>query len=192
MTALPVPSGRLLTIADYAALGEDDTYRWELQEGNLVMAPRPIPRHTIAIAELYGQVDRQVPPDYCVVPDTDLDLQLAPPDQPGSSRRPDLFVVRRDEFDRVDREGGLLRASATVLVVEILSPGSRRADQRVKRAEYADAGIPFYWIIDLDPPVSVVVCKRAGELGYRDSDEVTGLLETTAPFPLRVDLTALV
>ena len=34
MTAVPQP-GRLLTIADYAALPEDDQYRWELLEGNL-------------------------------------------------------------------------------------------------------------------------------------------------------------
>ncbi|MGI9092850.1 MAG: hypothetical protein ACR2FF_05285 [Mycobacteriales bacterium] len=41
MTALPAPPGRLLTIAEFAALGEDDRYRWELQEGNLVMSPSP-------------------------------------------------------------------------------------------------------------------------------------------------------
>lgn len=45
MTALPMPPGRLLTITEYAALGEDDQYRWELQEGNLVMSPSPSPRH---------------------------------------------------------------------------------------------------------------------------------------------------
>ncbi len=41
VTALPAPPGRLLTIAEFAALGEDDRYRWELQEGNLVMSPSP-------------------------------------------------------------------------------------------------------------------------------------------------------
>jgi len=48
MTALPLPLGRLLTIADYAGLPEDDRYRWELQEGNLIMSPSPTPRRMIA------------------------------------------------------------------------------------------------------------------------------------------------
>jgi Uma2 family endonuclease len=67
---------------------------------------------------------------------------LAPGGKPGTARRPDLVIVRRSEFDRVDREGGLLRAAGTLLVVEIVSLGSRRTDTLVKRREYADAGIP--------------------------------------------------
>jgi hypothetical protein len=32
-------------------------------------------------------------------------------------------------------------------VVEVVSPGSRKADKLDKMAEYADAGIPFYWLV---------------------------------------------
>ncbi|MGH3611494.1 MAG: Uma2 family endonuclease [Pseudonocardia sp.] len=35
--------------------------------------------------------------------------------------------------------------------MEVLSPGSHRTDHVAKRADYADAGIPHYWIVDLDP-----------------------------------------
>jgi hypothetical protein len=52
VAALTQPPGRLLSIADYAALGEDDRNRWELQEGNLVMSPSSTPRHMVASAEL--------------------------------------------------------------------------------------------------------------------------------------------
>lgn len=37
MTALTQPPGRLLSIADYAALSEDDRNRWELQEGDTLV-----------------------------------------------------------------------------------------------------------------------------------------------------------
>ena len=60
MTALPQP-GRLLTIADYAALPEDDQRRWELLEGNLVMSPSPTPRHMIALARLHARLETQLP-----------------------------------------------------------------------------------------------------------------------------------
>jgi hypothetical protein len=43
MTALIQPPGRLLSVRDYAALGEDDRNRWELQEGNLLRSPSPTP-----------------------------------------------------------------------------------------------------------------------------------------------------
>ncbi len=192
MTALTHPPGRLLTIADYAALGEDDRNRWELQEGNLVMSPSSTPRHMVAAAELYAQLRTQLPGDLRAIPDVDLDVQLAAEGEPGTARRPDLLVVRRSEFDRVDRDGGLLRAASALLVVEVVSPGSRRTDTLVKRGEYADAGIPHYWIIDVDAPVSLVACHLAGEFGYQDAGAVSGVFETEEPFRARVDLDALI
>jgi Uma2 family endonuclease len=191
MTALIQPPGRLLSVRDYAALGEDDRNRWELQEGNLVMSPSPTPRHMVAAAELYVQLRSQLPANLRAVPDVDLDVQLAPDGQPGTARRPDLVVVEQAEFDRVEAEGGLLRAASTVLVVEIVSPGSRRTDNLVKRGEYADAGIPAYWIIDVDDPISLVACHLAGEFGYQDRGAVTGVFETAEPFPAQVDLNTL-
>jgi Uma2 family endonuclease len=117
---------------------------------------------------------------------------LAPEGQPGTARRPDLVIVDRSEYDRVGREGGLLRATSAVLVVEIVSPGSRRTDNLVKRGEYADAGIPHYWIIDVDGPVSLLACHLAGAFGYQDGGEVTGWYEATDPFAVHVDLDGLV
>lgn len=62
MTALSMPPGRLLTIADYTQLGEDDRFRTELQVGSLVMTPSPTPRHMIASGELYAQLRVQIQP----------------------------------------------------------------------------------------------------------------------------------
>lgn len=190
MTALPQP-GKLLTIAEYAALPEDDQRRWELLEGNLIMSPRPAPRHMVALARLHARVEEQLPPGLRAVPDVDLDLQLAPIDQPGTSRRPDLVVVTEAELDRVEVEGGLLRAVGTTLVVEIISLGSRRTDTVIKRGEYADAGVGHYWIVDLARPTSLLAAHLAGDFGYQDSGEVTGTFEADEPFPIRVDLDAL-
>lgn len=190
MTALPEP-GRLLTIADYAALGEDEHRRWELLEGNLVMSPSPTPQHMIAMGELYAQLRSTVPADARPVLDVDVDLQLAADGQPGTSRRPDLVVVSRAELERVAREGGLLRASELSLVVEIISRGSRRTDLVIKRGEYADAGIGHYWIVDLDPHPTLVVCHLAGGFSYLDAPAVEGLFASDEPFRVTVDLSRL-
>jgi Uma2 family endonuclease len=128
VTALPQPPARLLTVAEYAQLGETTTGYTELQEGNLIMSPSSSPRHMIASGRLLLQVQSQLPDELCAVQEVDIDLELAPADQPGVVRRPDLVVVDYKAIDRLDRDGGLLRASDVLVVVEIVSPGSSSSD----------------------------------------------------------------
>ena len=192
MTALPRTPGGLLTVADFAALPEDEGHRWELLEGNLLMSPSPRPRHMAASARFDRQLAPQLPSQLESVPDVDVDLALSPADQPGTVRLPDLVVVRRSALARVEADGTLLRASDVVIVVEIVSPGSQRMDTVVKRGEYSDAGIPYYWIINLDRPVSLLACHLAGAFGYEDSGELTGRYDSTDPFPISIDLESLV
>ena len=200
MTALPEPTrgefpweipDHLLSIEEYAALGETDSGFTELVEGRLMMSPSPRPEHGLAMLELAHQLRPSVPEEFKTVAETDIDLELTPAGGPGFSRRPDLMVVSKAELARRRQEGGLLRATGVLLVVEIVSPGSKRTDYATKHDEYADAGIPFYWILDLDDPVSLVACHQAGELGYQDAPARTWKFRTTEPFPAEIDLTAL-
>ncbi|WP_433198814.1 Uma2 family endonuclease [Nocardia sp. CA-107356] len=187
MTALPEP-WRLLTIAEYEARGEDDQTRWELQEGILMMSPSRKPHHMRLGARLFSQVDEQLPDQLVAVPDVDVDVQLVAVEGPATVRRPDLAVVDRAEYQRVEVEGGVLRASAVHVVVEIVSPGSRRTDYVTKRSEYAEAGIPHYWIIDPTTPLSLLPFVLTDELGYVDNGEVTGEFTTNSPWPLTIRL----
>ena len=184
----PVREPRLLTVAEYLALGETETGYDELVEGRVVVSPSPVPDHNHAAFRAAVHLEPQLPGDVEVLLDLDVDLQLAPPDAPGFTRRPDLIVVRRAARERVRREGGIIWASEVVIVAELVSPGSRRTDHVAKRADYADAGIPHYWIVDLDEPVSLIACHLAGELGYVDGGASTGVFTTTEPFPARLDL----
>jgi Uma2 family endonuclease len=194
MTAMPAPRhepiapDHLLTIAEYAALGETEPGYTELVEGRLLMSPSPTPKHNIASGRLYTQLSEQVPRDLEVIQDIDIDLELVPPHAPGFSRRPDLIIVDRSEVERVDSEGGILRASAVHVVVEIVSPGSRWIDNVDKRGQYAKAGIPWYWIVDTTEPMSLVACCRTKESSYQDHQGVTGTFSTTEPFPVTIDL----
>jgi Uma2 family endonuclease len=140
MTALPVSSNPSpqppLTAADYAQTPETDA-RYELQEGAIVMAASPAPRH----------------------------------------------------LQRVDEQGDLLCASDVVLAVEIHSTTTRRTDTRIKHAEYADAGIGHYWMVDLLDGPSLTACHLGGEFGYVDAQPVRGTFTTRQPFPARIELT---
>lgn len=189
--AQPLPVPRLYTVAEYMALGETEPGYSELVEGLMIVNPGPTPDHNFTGIEVVLALRRHAPADLVCVTDIDVDLQLAPPEDPGFVRRPDVVVFRRTELERVRREGGAVRASGVVLVVEILSPSSKRTDRVVKRSEYADAGIPHYWVLDLAAPVSLLVCHQAGEFGFADGGERTGTVTVTEPFPVEIDLDAL-
>lgn len=149
MSALPRPLDHLLTVAEYAELGETESGYTELLEGRLLMSPSPAPDRNVAVAEFLGQLRPQLPDHLEVISDVDVDLELADSDQPGFSRRPDLVIVQRAARRRVRQEGGLIRACEVLVAAEIVSPGSRRTDYVTKRGEYADAGIPV--LLDRGP-----------------------------------------
>jgi Uma2 family endonuclease len=65
-----------------------------------------------------------------------------------SGRMPDLFVVGRNDRERVRYQWV---DNTALLVVEVLSEDSVTRDQREKRAEYEQAGIPEYLTIDGRP-----------------------------------------
>ncbi len=192
MSSQPFAPPRLLTVAEYLALGETEQGYDELVEGRVVTSPSPVPDHNNAEVEAAVQLRPQLPPHLEVLLDLDVDLELAPPEAPGFTRRPDLIIVQREARKRVRREGGVIKAFEVLVVGEFVSPGSRRTDNVVKRGEYADAGIPHYWIIDLTEPVTLIACHLAGEFGYADGGEVSGVFRTTEPFPIELDLDGLV
>lgn len=190
MIAMEQLPTHLYTVGEYVALGETE-YRSELQEGHIIVSPSPLSDHSMAQIELVAQVRAQLPPNLVVLQDIDVDLGLAPEDEPGTVRRPDVFVVSRADRKRARAEGRILRASELLLAVEIVSPGSRRMDYQFKRVEYAEAGIPHYWIVDLDDPISLLSCQLTNEFGYVDNGEATRKFSATEPFPAEIDLTSL-
>ncbi|MET9329049.1 Uma2 family endonuclease [Tsukamurella sp. NPDC003166] len=169
-----------MSLDDWRALGEDTSGRSELQEGVLIVSPSPVPRHQKAGFRLGLALHPQVPDGVEIVPDVDV---IVASGFPPTVRRPDLVIVTAStETDIV--------AADVVLVVEILSPGTRRQDLVTKRSEYADAGIPHYWIVDLDggPSIEALTLRD----GQYEGATSTGEFTTTVPFGLRVDLTALI
>jgi Uma2 family endonuclease len=180
---MPLPP-RLLTLADWESLPEDNSAHYELQEGVLVASPRPARPHQKALLELGTQLRTQTPAGWDVLLDFEVVVRA---DDPAIVRAPDLLIARSD--------GGSARARAAdvLLAVEIISPGSRNVDTHLKPVEYADAGIPHYWLVDLDPPLSTISVFGLGAPGdgYLESQTVSGELVVREPFPLRVDVAAL-
>ena len=134
----------LVTLEEWDALELDEARRWELVEGGIVMTPRPRPLHQVVSGNLRQLIRANLPASLVVLQEVEITVEAR---FPPTVRDPDLVVVNRSV---VDRNPVRIDATDVVLVVEIVSPGSRRTDHVMKAYEYAKAGIEHYWIVDLD------------------------------------------
>jgi Uma2 family endonuclease len=181
--ALPIPR-ELMTLDEWDALPEDNSAHYELQEGVLVVSPKPAKRHQLAVTRLAAQMERQLPIEWVAVPDFEVVVQA---DGPATVRAPDLVVVRAEGPESRVMAGDVL------LAVEIISPGSRKIDTHMKPFEYSEAGISHYWVVDLDPPAPSITVYGLGapDDGYVESQTATGELIVPEPFEMRIDIGAL-
>jgi Uma2 family endonuclease len=184
MTAAMWPD-HLLTLEECIELPEDNSRRHELREGVLSGRPRATPLRQQVMVHLAWSLHHQLPPDWRAVVDTEVVIQ---PGFPATVRVPDLVVVPADV---VKANPPRFAADQVLVAVEIISPGSRRIDTRLKPYEYAEAGIPHYWVIDLGEPLSLAAYHLAGEFGYQEAPAATRVFEMDEPFGVRVDLTEL-
>ena len=162
-----------LTVDDLAEL-PDDGRRYELVDGMLVVTPAPNRGHQRVSMELAFLLRSHVPPTLEVLA-APFDVQVSE----ATMLEPDLLVIQRD--DPADKS---LR-NPPLLVVEVLSPSTRRYDVLVKRDVYEGFGVASYWLVDPDVP-SVTVLELAGDGHYQDVARAVGdeELEVSAPFPL--------
>lgn len=178
---MPAIPHSVTTLDEFFALPEDNSCRQELLEGVYVVSPNPTFRHQRAVMVLY----------HCLLPALDghPDLLLFPvPGDivlgPRTVVEPDMFVLPKPPNVHLHwRE-----VPPPLVVIEILSPGTAIRDRGVKRRLYQEAGIPEYWIVDLD--------ARLVER-WRPGDERPEILSETLPWkvfeaaaPFELDLAA--
>lgn len=156
----------LKTVDDYLAL-PDDGHRYELIAGEIVMSPSPTTKHQRVIARLttrlHAFVESRRLGEVFFAP---LDVQISR----YSVVQPDVTVVLagRSAIVSDDRING-----APDLVVEVISPSSRKRDLRDKANLYMHAGVPEYWIVDPESEAITVYVLSGG--GYLPSVSAGGV-----------------
>jgi Uma2 family endonuclease len=131
------------TLDEFFALPEDSSCREELLDGVYVVSPNPTLRHQWAVMEMYHRLAPALGghPELLLFP-LPGDIVLGP----RTVVVPDLFVFPKPPSRHVHwREVAL-----PLLAVEVLSPGTAARDRGIKRRLYQQAGVPEYWIVDLD------------------------------------------
>ena len=138
------------TTADVRALMDESRHwpRYELIDGELLVTPAPGVIHQVAVSELLRLIAEYVEGEHLGITLTSpADVEL----RPGTITQPDVFVVpTRATPSPPDVIPRWTDVTALLLAVEVISPSSVQTDRVTKRDYYLDAGVPEYWIVDLD------------------------------------------
>ena len=125
----------------------DDGNTYELVRGELLVTPAPRLWHEEVSARLFEALRayvRQHPVGHVVGSRSEVSWG-----DEDTEVQPDAFVVPVEEAQTLD----WARLRHLLLVVEVLSPSSRRHDRFTKRLEYQRRRVPVYWIVDPDEHV---------------------------------------
>jgi len=146
----------------------------ELIQGVLYTMARPRPRHQRGgghvFGEIYGPFDlgRGGPGGWWIL----TEPGIAFPELDVEEVSPDLAGWRKQRMPELPDD------TITVVpdwVCEVLSPSTRAHDQRIKRPLYAQAGVRWMWIVDVDARTVIVSRDEGGkwlELGVFVDDDV--------------------
>ena len=131
-------------------LSLDTNHLIEFSHGQMEVLPMPTQSHQLLVIALFELLRN-------FVLEGKLGTVLLAPMRvqlwPGKFREPDILLMRTEhDARRSDKfwEGA-------DLVMEVVSPHDAERDKVTKRREYAQAGIPEYWIVEpVDSSISVL------------------------------------
>ena len=171
------PAGQLLVPMDrneFYRLSEAEDFprKSEWYDGLCVVTGPSLP-HGLAAVELICLLNPLVSNDHYLLSEVGWDA-------PSGHFIPDMVVCR------VDAPAGRWLESAPMLVVEVLSPSTRRGDLTRKRELYAAEGVAWYWVVDPDAPSVLVFERQAGELVEVQRIGPGDVAETVGPYALRL------
>lgn len=164
----PVPTGRLVTAEEMAAIPDpDDGGRYELVRGVVMrVSDAPgLPHGTIA-ARLAAALTSHVYPRRLGI--VWVESGVITERGPDTVRGPDVAYLSRERIPpggvRVFLEGG------ADIIAEIVSPDDRASEVLEKVAEYLAAGTRLVWVVDPRPRTVTAYGAGGTVRRYREAD----------------------
>ncbi|MBI1831885.1 MAG: Uma2 family endonuclease [Planctomycetes bacterium] len=158
-----------MTTRQYFALGPTKDCETLLIYGELIVMPRPKPKHNRANHYLSDLVDRWVRHLQLGLVFFDNDLILD--EENALVYAPDMMFLTKEHLDQYRDE---LVFGPVDLAVEILSPSNRPYLQERKFADYERYGIPWYWVVDPNTEAPTLREHQLVDAKYVCRNEITG------------------
>jgi Uma2 family endonuclease len=153
-----------------------DAPRVELRDGAMIVVPSPTFDHQDVAMQLWSWLRRHTPRGYRASAAVGVAVG------PTQTLEPDVVLVSRD----VSGDAHYATAEQTLLVVEVVSPGTKRRDRLEKPADYAAACVPYFWRVE-QPPVHVYAYELAGA-EYRLVADSAEELVLSRPFEIKLPI----
>lgn len=183
MSVAPIMPPLGMSDGEFDALPEDGVRR-ELIDGVLHVSPSAGGLHQRVSRRLANALADHGPEQYEVLQDYEVKF--------SDSLRyiPDIVVLTTEAFDGGSRSRCV--PYDVLLAVEIVSPSSGGMDRVLKPYHYAEAGIIYYWRVELDPRIEVHAHQLDLERSYKRTDLFVDELATEDPWFVQLDLRTLV
>jgi Uma2 family endonuclease len=139
------------TVDDYMTTPDDK--RYQLLDGELILAPSPTDKHQVLVGELFVALHQFITQNNLGK------VRVSPYDVVLSNYdvvQPDILFVSNERSDII--VGPNIRG-APDLVVEVLSPSTTRYDRGYKQALYSRHGVREYWLVDPDAEIVEVLTQ---------------------------------
>ncbi|MFH8472305.1 Uma2 family endonuclease [Streptomyces sp. NPDC018000] len=180
---VPPPDGY---IADDLFTLDDLPPHTELIDGSLVFVSPQRKFHTLAMYLLEQGLRSHVPTDLRVR--REMAVVLGKRNVP----EPDLVVVTAEADG--DQHQTRYQAADILLAVEVVSPDSEARDRDTKPHKYAGAGIPNFWLVEMNKngrPVVWTYQLDPVNKKYVSTGVHHDRLKVSAPYDVDIDLTAI-
>lgn len=155
------------TAEQYLLLTDQTNRLIEFSNGSVEVLAMPTDTHQVVLRYVFLALYSFIEPSGGMVLFAPLRLQI----RADKFREPDILLVR-DASDPRRQNRYWLGAD---LVVEVVSADNPERDTKLKRSDYAEAGIPEYWIVNPeDATITVLVLeddvyREAGIYGRGDA-----------------------
>jgi Uma2 family endonuclease len=154
----------------------ESTRHHELIDGVLIVPPAPSNVHQSIAARLMVTLDASCPPECDVTQGVEIRISTT------RSLIPDVVATTATA---AARQTGKFAPHEIVLAVEVISPSSVTMDQITKSALYAQAGIPFYWLVDIEPRIAIrTFCLDPTDGLYQPTGEFGEQVTATEPWKI--------
>ena len=166
-----------LTYEDFCRI-PDDGMRHEIIDGVHYVTPSPVLRHQQLMGRLHLAIGKflEEHPEVGQAFLSPLDTVFSPWDVV----EPDLVFVAADQLE-ILTEPNIQGAPA--LVIEILSPSTRRRDLGIKRLLFDRGGVREYWVVD-PKAREVTVFRRAPGTGLTKAEHLSPSGDAALTTPL--------
>jgi Uma2 family endonuclease len=179
VTTMVATRSQKLSYTEYLQYRDETDYRYEFDNGELIFEGQIVNRDLLTQHKIQEQilqgfpqtVHQEIAWQLCQSFNQEIDRNgqdwiarpglIGVPTTPNKTRIPDICVCEREQWQEI-RNGAAILQDTPLLVVEVVSEGTRSIDYRYKLAEYQAIAIPEYWIIDFLAPKVTILQWEAG------------------------------